>query len=68
MTNAPYKFAGQPDVARVNAIVSANRGMPLPVLEGEPVTERYLQTVAAVNNVVVIPPAMPEQVAQENID
>jgi L,D-transpeptidase ErfK/SrfK len=68
MTNAPYKVAGQPDFARANAIVSANRGMPLPVLEGEPVTERYLLAVVTVNNVVVIPPVIPEQVALENTD
>jgi L,D-transpeptidase ErfK/SrfK len=68
MHKAPYKFAGQPDFTRVNAIVNANRGMPLPVLEGEPAAEHYLQTVMVVNNVVVLPPVVPEQVAFESAD
>jgi L,D-transpeptidase ErfK/SrfK len=67
MTNAPYKVAGQPDLDQVNAIINAGRGMPIPVLDNEPATESYLQSALIVNNVVVLPPMMREQVAAEGI-
>jgi L,D-transpeptidase ErfK/SrfK len=67
MTNAPYKVAGQPDLDQVNAIINAGRGMPIPVLDNEPATESYLQSALIVNNVVVLPPMMREQVAAESI-
>ena len=67
MTNAPYKVAGQPDLDQVNAIINAGRGMPMPVLDNEPATEGYLQSALIVNNVVVLPPMMREQVAAKSI-
>ena len=66
MANAPYKVASRPDHARVTAITADSRGIPLPVLKGEPATRRYLNTAVVVNNVVVFPPMIREQVARES--
>jgi L,D-transpeptidase ErfK/SrfK len=68
MTTAPYKVAGQPDLDQVNAVINGARGIPLPVLVDEPATKRYLQAALVVNNIVVLPPLVREQVAAQSIN
>ncbi|MCP4000933.1 MAG: L,D-transpeptidase family protein [Gammaproteobacteria bacterium] len=68
MTSAPLKIADHPDLDRVNAIINAGRGIPLPVLFDEPTTQSYLQTALMVNNIIVLPPLVREQVAAEGMD
>jgi L,D-transpeptidase ErfK/SrfK len=65
MSQVPFKVAAEPDLSRVTQVSSAGRGIPLPVLDGEPSDRKYLQSVMAVNNIVVLPPELPSQVAMQ---
>lgn len=66
--NAPYKELPRIDQSRIDAAVADSRGLPLPVLEGSPDTGQYLDAATVVNNIVVLPPMVREQIARESID
>ena len=55
--------AGVPDAIRINEILSAAQGIPLPLLEGEPEAAQVIAAAVLVNNLVVNPE--PEVLALE---
>jgi L,D-transpeptidase ErfK/SrfK len=63
--NASYKELPRLDQSRIDTAVAGSQGLPLPVLEGSPGSERYLNAATVVNNIVVLPPMVSEQVARE---
>jgi L,D-transpeptidase ErfK/SrfK len=62
--NASYKELPRLDQSRIDTAVAGSQGLPLPVLEGSPGSERYLNAATVVNN-IVLPPMVSEQVARE---
>jgi len=56
---------GVPDAGRINEILSAAQGIPLPLLEGEPQAAQVIADVMLVNNLVVNPEPAPEVLAFE---
>jgi L,D-transpeptidase ErfK/SrfK len=57
--------AGVPDLTRMEEILSAAQGIPLPFSAGAPQTAQVIAVAKLVNNLVVIPEPLPELLAQE---
>jgi len=56
---------GVPDALRIDEILSAAQGIPLPLLEGEPQPADVFAEATVVNNLVVNPEPDPELLAQD---
>jgi L,D-transpeptidase ErfK/SrfK len=56
---------GVPDMARMDEILSAAQGIPVPLLEGAPPPAQVIADAKFVNNLVVIPEPSPELLAQD---
>jgi L,D-transpeptidase ErfK/SrfK len=56
---------GVPDTGRINEIIAAAQGIPLPLLAGEPPVAQVIADAMLVNNLVVIPESAPEVLAFE---
>lgn len=59
---------GIPDAQRLDEILSAAQGIPLPLLEGEPQPAQVFADALLVNNLVVNPVPSPELLAQQDVD
>jgi L,D-transpeptidase ErfK/SrfK len=69
LQSAPNGYAN-PDLERINAIIAAGQGIPLPVLNSDPDTARVLSAATLVHNLVVVPEVErePEPLAYEARD
>ncbi|MGI9291525.1 MAG: L,D-transpeptidase family protein [Gammaproteobacteria bacterium] len=65
-TEGPIKELPPLDPERLSLITSQGLGLPLPLLNGSPGPDRYLDESLLVNNVVVLPSINSEQVAHDS--